>query len=146
MRKGFSIVELLIALVIVAVILGAGVVWFTNYVEARKIENDVRTIHGTLKEAQLLAKTQKREVTVSLRGPSLLEVQVEGETDPRLIELQTPFESNQPSFTVDRLGVFSNSGNIHSLLYKKATVNCVNVYYLRVCEGSYDGKKCNCNF
>ncbi|NPB04863.1 MAG: type II secretion system protein, partial [Aquificae bacterium] len=58
MKRAFSLVEILIVLVLIAVIMSFGLYWLSNYLYARKVEETTYQLYSTLKEYQLKAKTR----------------------------------------------------------------------------------------
>jgi len=66
MKRAFSLVEILIVLVLIAVIMSFGLYWLSNYLYARKVEETTYQLYSTLKEYQLKAKTRENRAIVFL--------------------------------------------------------------------------------
>jgi prepilin-type N-terminal cleavage/methylation domain-containing protein len=146
MRKGFTLVELLIILVIIAILMGASFYWIYQWLFARKIEGDVNKIYTALTSAQLTARREKITVTVSFLNSTALQINASGKVS--YVTLLTPFNMTESQISINEIGLFNPPRpiDIYSQFYGKTTLNCVRVYITKVCEGSWDGSKCVCRF
>ncbi len=66
--RGFTIVELLIVLALVSVIVSLSVGYFSSFMKARRLDNEVSALTLWMKEARLTAVGKGKRVSVEFKG------------------------------------------------------------------------------
>lgn len=149
MQKGFSLLEILVSIAIVALMLGLALPKVKNYIISKKIEEDTHAIYLTVKRAQLRAKLTKRTHCIELQDPYTLIVKnstCSGSGD--IIDnltLRVPFNATK-NLTVNYMGIFTQQGSIYYNSTSGDIIDCVKASNIRVCEGYWDGSSCVCKY
>lgn len=149
MSRGFSIVELVIVIAIIAIVISLAVPVYIHYQQKSRIENDTHRLYATVKELQLKAKTLKKYYCFELKDSRTLYIVDSDDCSASggwEVKFLTPYESNRNYFRINPLGVFNTYGNIHAIDGDGATVDCIKIHTFRVCEGKWNGTACNCVF
>jgi prepilin-type N-terminal cleavage/methylation domain-containing protein len=143
-KKGYTLAEVLIVMAILSIGLSLAAYWFYRFKQVRTIENDVNTVYMALKHAQTVAKSTGQGATIEVSGKTLEITYDNGTTETYTLHID--FSANN-KFYVNPLGVFTSQGSIYTTAdgYRSAAQSCVKVSNLRICEGRWDGKSCNCN-
>lgn len=98
-KKGFTLVELIVAVVIVGIILSFSLLKYRKWVEESGIEKDTRLIYTVINNERMVALSQGRSFRVTVNGTSLVIKDMKTNVT-KSIELRNPF-----SGTID---VYSN--------------------------------------
>ncbi len=147
MKKGFTITEILIAILIILILSSVSLYWLNGYIRRKKIESDVQRIYANLKQLQVEALFTHTPANATLNSSQLMYFKV----DDRQwnIILTTPFNTTCTSNTMR----FQSNGIIsppycsfYSQYYKKADISCIKGYALSICEGKWNGTDCICKF
>jgi len=137
-KRGTSIVEVLVVTVIVALLLGIGVPKFHKWQVKEKVKGDVSFIYTLLQTLRNRAFTRKVSYAITINGTA---IRVEG-AENATYTLNLPFEiSNKLGFSISPKGVFSKQATIKCCepICRQTAYNCVvaNFYNLRI-------DKCSC--
>ena len=98
-KKGFTLAELIVAVVIVGIILGFSLLKYRKWVEESSIEKDTRLIYTVINNERMVALSQGRSFRITVNGTELVIKDMKTNVT-RSIELRNPF-----SGTID---VYSN--------------------------------------
>ena len=151
MKRGFSLIELLVVISIIAIILSFGIPWSINYIVKKRVEKDTHSIYLALKRAQIEAKLRKTDICVKLTEPKklILDANCNG-TIVETLKLSADFNIKNSAHTnylkVNQFGVFTLDGSIYYNSTASDVTDCVKAYQLRVCEGYWNGENCTCKF
>ncbi|WP_457621474.1 prepilin-type N-terminal cleavage/methylation domain-containing protein [Persephonella sp.] len=141
--KGFTIIELLIIIVLIAILGAIAVIPFKNKIEANKIETDIRRIYGLLQEGRMTAFGEKRRLIFRL-DPAEKIACLTDEATSTVIKCVHLNKSEYTPVTViiDKRGTFTN-GSIYFLGDKRGAVfDCISISYIRVKMGEWNGTDC----
>jgi len=145
-KKGFTIVEVLIAIAISLILAYVGLTWYRNFQKRATVEGEVHKVYQLLKEIQLKAKTLKEYFCVDLSsdGRKLL-IYNDTDTDcsnlAETIPLKVAFKKNLKStnsrLKVNKFGIWTVKGSLYVQNWSefKDSLTCVKVDTIRVCEG-----------
>jgi prepilin-type N-terminal cleavage/methylation domain-containing protein len=150
-NQGFTIVELVLTMALIAVLLSFAVPTFKKQLLKYRIENDTKQIHALLQKVRSKAFTNKKSFTVTFEnGASSDKTIVVKESSATIATLTLKTEFNFASgtiITVDSRGTFSGS-SIYATDYDKgAQYDCIAISDIRVALGEWDATatppKCN---
>ena len=141
-KEGFSLIELLIVISIIAILSYFGINYILSVMEKSKIEKDLKRMYGLLQEARIKAFSEKKEFTFSLDLINKKACIKEGTTDIKCVDLDDNNYSLSGSINIDKRGTFTGGtiryiGNVSNLAY-----NCIVISNIRVKLGVYNGSKC----
>ena len=150
MKKGFSLMELLIVIAIIAIILSFGIPWSLNYIVKKKVEKDTHAIYLALKQAQIEAKLRKTNICIKLSSPQELEIRLFNTdcngTVINILKLDSRFYSNKSYLKVNQFGIFTVNGSIYYNSTAEDIIDCVKADEIRICEGYWNGSSCICRY
>jgi prepilin-type N-terminal cleavage/methylation domain-containing protein len=150
MKRGFTLIETLVVIAIIAIILLIAVFWFPSWIKTKKVETDTNKIYLLIKKYQLLAMRQKITVNVTLSNATTIEVKYDSKTAK--YSLDTPFNATD-NLTIDEFGRF-HPASYPNLIQRVAFhstenttgKNCVKTYIINACEGHWNGTSCVCEY
>jgi len=150
-KKGFTIVEVLIAIAISLILAYVGLTWYRNFQKRATVEGEVHKVYQLLKEIQLKAKTLKEYFCVDLSSDGKYLIVYNGTDCNNKVEtipLKVKFWKNFSSpLKVNKFGIWivyrSQNGKLigYGSFYVqnwsefKDSLSCVKVHTIRVCEG-----------
>ncbi len=139
MKRGITLIELLVIIVMIALLLSIAIPYYRDWRLRWSIESDAKDIYAFLQKARAIAFSQKRALTVIASGRRVC--MNDGTADIDCINLNNSFTG---TISITDRGVFNNS----SIYYNgTADVNpaysCVVATLTRVRLGVYDGTNCN---
>jgi prepilin-type N-terminal cleavage/methylation domain-containing protein len=146
--KGYTTLELLIALGILAILAGLGLTWYREYITAQRITSETQRLEIVLKDIQVQAKVKKHSYYVEV-GDKNLDVYFTNGTLFKVYRFLVPLEANPDTFYVNNFGLFTTQGYIRvAYNNNKASLDCVSISRLRVCTGKFDptANKCVCSY
>ena len=116
-RKGFTLVELIVVLVISAVIMWLGYNSFQKWKESSSIENDVQRIYSEIQKERMKAFTQKLVVEITCSGNTLTIKETDlnsGNVSTVTVNLNNPFKvaNSYNKIKINEKGLFSITGTI----------------------------------
>ncbi|MDQ7031262.1 MAG: prepilin-type N-terminal cleavage/methylation domain-containing protein [Desulfonauticus sp.] len=143
---GFTLIEIIIVIAILAILLGIAIPTFTSWLEKYKIEEDIKKISSFLQEGKMLAFTRKQDLIFLLNNKEACLQQ--NSINIKCIQLDTPFQTT--SINIYKRGYFSQGSIVPLDLNKTKKLNpeysCIVVSTLRVkigevnSEGTCDAK------
>ncbi len=141
-KEGFSLIELLIVISIMAILSYFGINYILSAMEKSKIEKDLKKMYGLLQEARIKAFSEKKEFSFSLDLTNKKACIKEGTTEIKCVDLDDNNYSLDGSINIDKRGTFTNAtikyvGSVKNLAY-----NCIAVSTIRVKLGVLDGTTC----
>jgi len=151
-KKGFTIVEVLIAIAISLILAYVGLTWYRNFQKRATVEGEVHKVYQLLKEIQLKAKTLKEYFCVDLSSDGKNLIVYNGTSCNNQVEslpLKVVFNKNFSSpLRVNQFGIWTKYGSLYVQNWNefKDSLTCAKVHTIRVCEGYWDGSQCNCKF
>jgi len=151
-KKGFTIVEVLIAIAISLILAYVGLTWYRNFQKRATVEGEVHKVYQLLKEIQLEAKTLKEYFCVDLSSDGKNLIVYNGTDCNNQVEtlpLKVVFSKNFSSpLRVNQFGIWTRYGSLYVQNWNefKNSLTCTKVHTIRVCEGYWDGSQCNCKF
>ena len=114
-RRGLTLVELLVALVILFIVMWIGYNNFQKWKIRYSLESDVQKIYSEIQRVRMKAFTQKLKVLITCRGKKLIFVEENGTGNATTsFELSNPFiiDSVYGKFEIDENGLFSKTGKL----------------------------------
>ncbi|WP_457624702.1 prepilin-type N-terminal cleavage/methylation domain-containing protein [Persephonella sp.] len=146
--KGLTVVELVVAVVILAIILAIAIPPFMGWLRKYNIEKDMKTIQATLQEARMRAFSEKIDLTVTVSGNQICYkcstddsncISKYGTDCLKTVDLSY----NYPSVNIEisKRGVFSTANTIGYTSENSASYDCVKISNLRAVL-----EKCNGHF
>ena len=137
MRRGISVAEILVAIVIMALLLGIGIPEFQKWQAKEKVKEDVNCIYTVLQTLRNRAFTRKVNYTVTINGTA---IRIKGAENATYM-LNFPFNSSHESIFISSKGTFNKQTTIKCCkpVCRQTTYNCVvvNFHNLRI-------DKCDC--
>lgn len=154
---GFSLLELMIVIALIAILSGFSVSWIKGIVKKNKIAKDVDAIFGLLQEARMLAFSQKRACGLVWENSTFTKLELHCDTDQdnsisdfggyetlKTISLYYSFQDGSRTNTV-----FNKEGfNSFPLTFCPVSTtdlpgdSCILVSRTRIKKGSWDGEDC----
>ena len=144
--KGFSLIELLVAIAIMAIALSIGIPSILNWIAKYRLEGDTQKIYAFLQEARAKAFAEKIKLDITLNGNQLCMkcdtndttcTNSYGTGSIRCITLHNTFSGN--SINISKRGTFSG-GSIYYPQENNAKYDCVIISDIRI-----KMEKCNGN-
>lgn len=146
-NSGFTLLETVIAMMIVGIIATLGIVKFSMISQANDINDDMHTISTFLKSKRLNAFTVKNEIGITIdAGGKIITATLDpsGAAVPNgAISLHYPVATAGFPFLVNSRGLFTTSGNIHLATVNTAPeYSCLAISPERIRLGGWDGATC----
>ena len=141
-ERGYSLLELIIVMSILAIMSYLGINYILSSLEKNKIEKDLKNIYGLLQEARIKAFSHKKEFEFSLDLSDKKACIKEGSNIVKCVELEDNNYSLRGTIKIDKRGTFTN-GTIHYIgSVKDLSYDCIVVSVIRVKLGVWDGSEC----
>lgn len=154
--RGVTLIELLIALSILAILLGIGIPQFNVWKKKYDIQEDTKALYSSLQQARMKSFVEKRVCGVYWGDTSSFskaylrcDTDNDGEIDDNggfeelsQLDLKSNFQCSHGYLKFNR-GIAVNFNNIHPVDTSVETSNnCVSVSATRVKIGTWDGNDC----
>jgi len=144
-RGGFTLVEVLIVIVILAILSYISITYIRGELDKSKIVTDIKTIYGLLQEGRSKAFSEKKDLEFSLDVANKRVCLIDSQTGNVLIckELNSSdYGATANPIKIDKRGTFSSgtiyyTGNLKNLAY-----SCISISNLRVKMGVWNGNAC----
>jgi len=108
-RRGFSLIELIIAIIILAILLTIAVPKFKTWKRKEEVKQDIQTLYSIIQSSRNKAFLTKKNFTMTVNGT---EVQINGK---KVYKLNTPFYSERGEPVIIHItarGTFGNQTSI----------------------------------
>jgi len=149
-KRGFTLTQLLVAIVIAAMLINLGIYWYLNYNEKLKVERDLQKVYFFVKKLQTEAKIRECTFTVSVNNNTITATVDEGNCTSQTLTLETANFTATGDLKVNGLGIFTSPASIEldsSLSSKYNLVfDCIKASRFRVCEGKVENGTCVCKY
>ncbi|WP_457678575.1 prepilin-type N-terminal cleavage/methylation domain-containing protein [Thermovibrio sp.] len=123
MRKGFTVVEVLVAIVVVAILASLALVSYRKWSERRSVENATRRIYSEIEYQRIRAFSQGLRLKVVADDSKLEVIDLDNPPDVKVVKLGAPFSG---SITIDRRGLLSSNSIVYTGdLNLHPSVSCV---------------------
>jgi prepilin-type N-terminal cleavage/methylation domain-containing protein len=144
-RGGFTLVEVLIVIVILAILSYISITYIKGEIEKSKITTDIKTIYALLQEGREKAFSHKLEIDFVLDVANK-KVCLKDPTDGKIIICKSLNSSDYSSTTnpikIDKRGTFTNGTIYYTGSLKNLAYSCISISNLRVKMGVWDGNEC----
>jgi len=138
MRRGITLIEVLVVIVLISIMLGMAIISFQNWRARWSIEADTKDIYAFVQKARAMAFTQKRDLIVEASGRQVCIR--EGTTVIDCITLNNPFTGR---ISINSRGVLGSSNiRYDGSLSVSPQYDCVAAYITRVKMGVRSGSSC----
>ncbi|WP_456342733.1 pilus assembly FimT family protein [Thermovibrio sp.] len=148
-RKGFTLIEAIVILIIVAVLSSLALHSYSRWKLKTEVERDVRTLETTINKLRMEAFSRKRSYKLEIVDKSLTVKDASTDEVLYTYQLLTPFGSSsggRVTFTIDRKGIISVRRNIISKVRGISSLNpdfdCISVGKTYVRVGRWNGTAC----
>lgn len=152
-KRGITLLELLIVLVILGAILSVSVYYYNLYSKRISIEEDVYKIYALMMKARTSAFTEKEKRYIKLITTDNKTIVMDNDTDTSNGYLESVSTVNKflirgsispyDFFRFDRYGFSDTQGSVrYSGEDIGAVYDCVVVSWTRIAIGKYDGSSC----
>jgi len=147
--KGITLIELLIAITIMAIILSLAVPSFIRWKQRYSIESDMRTLQSLLQEARIKAFSEKFSFDVIINGDTICY-----KCDTNDSECVSKYGTNciktsslnyrygTAVISISNRGIFTTQTTIYYPGSNTSAIDCIVISNLRVKVGKYNGSKC----
>jgi len=144
-KKGITLIELLVAIAIMAILLAIALPAYNTWREKNSIENDVHKMYGLISEMRTKAFTEKLYVNFSFGASNKVLTasysndngSVSGSTT---LNLQNKFEFvGNDNVSIDSRGTYSGSSIKPVTESTIAPVDCISVNDTRIAIGKWSG-------
>jgi len=161
MRNGFTLIELMVVIAIVAILLGMGIASYNNWKKKYDIENDTKRIFSALTEARIKTFSEKRVYGITWSENPFKRFELRYDTDNDGDITDNPGSEKISEITLkgssfigsiggfkkyvkfSKEGIAKNLGNIRaSNLDIIPEYNCVNISRTRIKMGQWNGSDC----
>jgi len=140
LKNGFTIIELLIVIAIMAILTYFFMGSITNRINAHKVEEETKKIYGLLQEGRMFAFTRKKELHFEIKAGTACLYDIDN-NPIKCIPLNSPF--TPVIIEIDDRGIFGTQTTISYLGdYPSPTVDCIKISYIRVRMGKLQNGEC----
>ena len=148
-NKAFTLVELIVAMVVIAIMATIAIPAYRTWIKKRDVENDIKIAHIFIQEARAKAFTEKRSYVIGFNSGTntgkVLEQRTGGNVVKSInLKYNLKFKSGT-TINIDTRGTFSGS-SIYTIEYlEDPEYTCVSISDLRARLGKWDavGGKCD---
>ena len=133
-RRGFSLIELLIVMVIMGTLLGMATYGFTQYSKKSQIESQTKQLYGNLMEYRVKSLYEKKEWTFKIAGASygIYSSTATGVSPVTTTTLKHPVITGVTKITFNTRGTTNNLGTVCVEATNDAIVDAVVIAQTRV--------------
>ncbi len=121
--KGFSLIELLVVIVIMAILLGIGIPMILGWIKKTKIREDTEKIYSLIQYGRQKAFTEKINMEVSLGDKEICLKNSENGLNVKCVSLNHTWQTNK-TITVSKRGILSN-GTVYYSYENSSPYDCV---------------------
>ncbi len=142
--NGFTLLEIVITLAILAIALAIAVPNFSRYIKDYKISSQIDEIASDLQFAKFYAVTHKIQTTVSLNANSYNIYYKNGNSTVSLknVRLDYPISANSTIIDFDTHGLADNSTSVYINTENNANLNCINIKPIEINIGRWINNAC----
>lgn len=137
--NGYTVFEILVAIIIIAILMGIGIIPLKNAKKQFDIEQDMRNIYGILQKGRMYAFTNKQAVYLDLNDWCLKREIDNVHINCITVRNNLSHNCNGSKITINERGIFSNFCTIYYLTDLNPVYNCVSVSLTRAKMGVYNG-------
>jgi len=153
--KGFTLIEMLVVLSIMAILFSIGIPAYTKWVTKYKIQNDTKTIFGVLNQARIKAFSEKKICGIRWSGSTFSQIELrcdnnyDGDIDDtneliQKIDLKTSFKDGSSNKVIFKKEGFGTSKTICTTMPENnSKYNCIKISSTRILMGHYNGGDCD---
>ncbi len=106
--RGFSLIELLVVIVIMAILLGIGIPMILNWIEKAKIREDARKIYSLIQQGREKAFTEKMNLQVEINSGKICLKQQNNGKNITCTKLNKTWQLNN-SITISKRGIITGA-------------------------------------
>ena len=133
MRKGFTLFELVIVIVILGILLGLGYSSYRKWQERNRVETATRKIYSEIEYQRMRAFSQKLKLKIVAASGQLKVINLDNPNDVRIVNLGAPFSG---TISIDEKGLLSSGSIVYEGdLNLHPSVSCVITNGVRVRMG-----------
>lgn len=141
-REGFSLLELLIVISIIAIMSYVGINYILSAMKKSKIESDLKKMYGLLQEARIKAFAEKKDFTFSLDLTNKKACIKEGTNTVKCVDLEDNNYTVSGSISIDKRGTYTNGTIRYTGTVSNLGFNCIAVSTIRAKLGVWNGSRC----
>ncbi|WP_457623148.1 pilus assembly FimT family protein [Persephonella sp.] len=141
--KGFSLIEMLVVIALVAILAVIAGIPFLDKMKANKIESDIRRMYGLLQEGRMKAFGEKTALKFVVYPSDKVACIEDAATSNAIKCVDLNFDKfNQITINIDKRGTFTNGTIVYSGSKSGEVFNCISISNIRVKMGVWNGSDC----
>ena len=133
MRRAFTLFELIVVILIVAILLGLGYSSYRKWQERNRVETATRRIYSEIEYQRTRAFSQRLRLQIVASDDELQVINLDNPNDKKVIKLGAPFSG---TVTIDQKGLLNSASIVYEGdLNLHPSVSCVVTNGVRVRMG-----------